>query len=714
MQDRASDRHTLLRRAACFLPLMLLGVAIGCGGSDPSPSTPAPVASPSPPPPPPPSPAPAPAPAAATESGDTSEEATPPAEDEASDTSLPQENNTQENTTEQSDTEAANMEDADAENGPTADVATPNEETPGDNASETDESSQPTEETDTAAEKPTRPEAIAEWKTDDYLTAMADEDPKLVEAVEHLGRQFVDNPSAAGLLVRLVKPPQPPEPTENEAADTNAQPAYSPPSQSDGAKLNAAIIGALGINNTNESRKALAQLLIGKIPTEDEAATVGLVLKALSENACPENEAILLRVLTEAEKLRPQTDGPVTAESLRQQAFDAVKEIASARLRVELAKHLLKPTTPGPQKTMLLPWLEETRPENLGAQMLLYGQDATPKETKAALEKQFTQAASTAMALALRISTGANGTPPVVAVGGYPATDTEAPDPDAPYRAIGPIWSPAGVAMIEARLSKLESLETQASLVMLGCVVPVKSTRSALWQTIDAHWDDGPADLISGGLLSQITSDPGVLMSLKSAADKQPSRRVVGREALEKFQETRQSWEKLADDAVKNWCRRLHEAALAEAATAQVGVQPAAGETTTVDLPIELHKDAKVACYHRVDWPADVQAKLPGVAVGPMEMRYVRIEEKARLVATKGFYRRRLNPAEKDLRETDDSVWMASCRTVPGTDRRRSIDLVITRADGPPKKDENDREADEAENLIIEILTLEMKDHAPE
>ena len=64
--------------------------------------------------------------------------------------------------------------------------------------------------------------------------------------------------------------------------------------------------------------------------------------------------------------------------SLHGAAVEAIKPTASERLRTELAKHLLQPTTPVPRQTMLRTWLEEAKPENLGAQMLLYGHDATP------------------------------------------------------------------------------------------------------------------------------------------------------------------------------------------------------------------------------------------------------------------------------------------------------------------------------------------------
>ena len=143
---------------ACVLPLMLLGVIVGCGGSEPSPSTPIPAASPAPPPPPPP-PAPAPSsPSTETEPGDPPVEGTPPGENE-----------------------------------PTGENPPEGGDTPDGEPSDTDESSQPTEETST------RPEEITDWKADDYLTAMADEDPKLVEAVEHLGRQVGQTKDAVPL-----------------------------------------------------------------------------------------------------------------------------------------------------------------------------------------------------------------------------------------------------------------------------------------------------------------------------------------------------------------------------------------------------------------------------------------------------------------------------------------------------------------------------------
>ena len=87
-----------------------------------------------------------------------------------------------------------------------------------------------------------------------------------------------------------------------------------------------------------------------------------------------------------------------------------------------------------------------------------------------------------------------------------------------------------------------------------------------------------------------------------------------------------------------------------------------------------------------------------------MEIHYVRIEEKARLVTTVGYYKRQLRV--RDTQPVDKGEWLDSLRiAAEKADWTRSIDVLITRAEEDP-----DRDPAEAEELIIQILSIEMKD----
>ena len=262
-------------------------------------------------------------------------------------------------------------------------------------------------------------------------------------------------------------------------------------------------------------------------------------------------------------------------------------------------------------------------------------------------------------------------------------------------------------------MGKVESLEEQAQLVVWAGTIPVPAIRTALWQTLDKNWAEGPKALEATGWTKQVVTDPSLVLLLKALVRKQLTLRAATKEAKEKFDENKKAWAKLADDLVLAWCDRFRAAAIAQ--TPEGEAAPAAPAPT---LAITLHKDAKITAQYQSRWPGDIQAKLPGVALGVMEIGYARLEGKARPSTTYGFYKRQLKPREQDYRETDERVWIESCRTSPETGRRRSIDVLFTRPDGAKKEtktsstDKPAKPSDEPEEMIIEILTLETDDPA--
>ena len=74
-----------------------------------------------------------------------------------------------------------------------------------------------------------------------------------------------------------------------------------------------------------------------------------------------------------------------------------------------------------------------------------------------------------------------------------------------------------------------------------------------------------------------------------------------------------------------------------------------------------------------------------------------------------GYYARQAQVRLSDARSLDNAVWLDGLRVVPQTDRRRSIDVFVSRP-GNQAADlmQDDMEAD----LVVEVLTIEIKDPA--
>ena len=328
--------------------------------------------------------------------------------------------------------------------------------------------------------------------------------------------------------------------------------------------------------------------------------------------------------------------------------------------------------------------------------------------------------------------------------------EEQAADPDFPYRLARQLWSPQFVAAIDARLEGVESLEEAAQLIMLASTMPIDSIRSRLHQTLQKHWTEGSGELDSAGLSGAVTSDPGFLILVKmlprkqSAANKTGARTKTGRttgrrttgrrttgrstrgrsttgrsraggglseataKLADKAEETRkqseqagEDWMRVSEEFNRALCERLEAAAMAAAGKADRSNQSAG------DSPVELHPDANIVAEYHLNWPQDVQKKLSEVAVGSTQLHYVRIEEKARFTSVLGYYRRKFTSCR--THEIEQGTWLDNLRIGADPGRKSSIDVFITKIEDDP-----DRPNDEEEELIVEILSIDVKDPAPE
>ncbi len=635
-----------------------------------------------------------------------------------------------------------------------------------------------------AEQKPPLPDDVANWKKDHYFRARREKDPKLLEAVAYLGETFSGKDTVAEGLTELLKPLPEEKTAEDEQAAKNppGAPGVVQPGAAGGIQpgsprisprgagmhprnagamtgLVEAIVTALGNNGSDTARKTIEGILAGTFATDDDRTAVEAALKTLLAHPGKENDALLLRVLTEPKKLRPDDrQGPWPADELQAKAFGLTKESASAELRLALAEALVQRGVKLDPKDQMHEFLLAAKPINCEAQLLLYERASTSEELKTRLEEQFLGYGSLAMARCLGVpekieeqSTGGMAhagvnpggellggfdrpgerlAPPKVkpgaAAGVSPGGETEKSEqPELGKRLAAGLWSKKFLALLEPKLTvrAIDSLEKNPKLILLGGTIPHDSTRALLNELLRERWGDGPKALESAGLTGEIITDPGVLTVIKMLHRREPAsyggRAAIARrpiptggskliEEARKKQQTGEEWMELSRQLIAAWCKRFHAAA--QVAQEEEG-ESASGGDAALKLPegFELHPDARVVASYHLSWPAEAPAEVAALKPGLLEVYYVRVEQVSRPRKATAYYSRQAKLRFTDARTIDKkTIWLDSTRIGSQKDRRRSLDILITPPEHyvPPDNPRNEDETD----LMIEILSVEIKD----
>jgi len=577
-------------------------------------------------------------------------------------------------------------------------------------------------------EKLPLPDDVAKWKKADYLRARAENDPKLLNAVEYLGEKFAGSEPAAQGLTDLLKP------LKVDPAPAGQPPgAVRPRNPAESTKLVETIVAALGSNGSAAAKSTLEQILSGSLATEDDKTAVEAALKTLVTNPSPEGDALLLRALTAADALRPaDRQGPWPAKELRAKAMELVKPSASEGLRLKLAEAFAERFAKLDAQDPMRELLSITDPLNCRAQLVLY-EGATAKDVKLKLEQQLLGYASTAMARMLGIPEGAEEG---VAVAVSPAAYGKKPDHELGLRLAAPLWSDKLLGLVEPQLADLRSFDKQSQLVLLAGTIPLEPMRAALAKQLRKHSSDGPKALETAGLIDKVVTDPGLLVLVKMLPRKEPKvarspadtlprpgrpvrppvtpppgrTGATGKVAeAQKKQQAELDWMTCSSKMVALWCKRFGAVAQAREKAAVESGKPAAN-LAAAKLPgeFELGPDAKVTAAYHLVWPDDAPAALGNAKPGSLEIHYLRIEETGKPKRLINFYRAQVKGG--DVRTNDKMVWIDSLRPGSQTDRRRSIDVLISRAPGEQGGElaKDDEDAD----LVVEILAVEIKDPA--
>jgi hypothetical protein len=378
---------------------------------------------------------------------------------------------------------------------------------------------------------PPLPEDVARWKKEHYFLARKKNDPKLPLAILCLAQKTQGSEDEARGLIELLKPlPAPAVPAAVTALGTalppGAQPmprgpgelrpepgmapGAAPRAASDYAKLVETIVTALGENSSPPALQTLAQIVGGTFGTDDDKTAVEAALKAMVAHPCAENDAVLLKVLTSPESVRPaDRQGPWPAKDLQAKAVELVKTSRSVPLRSQMVKLLPDQLGHASEANPIRDLLLATNVLNCGAQTALYEKESANKDLRSELqnrlEQQLTGYGTLALARLLKIpqegqggglpSPGGNVNPPGGAGSPPVAGAADKATTDPALEAAELLWSEKFRALVESQLNELHSLDKEPQLVLLAATIPQDSTRTALSKLLRKREIDGPKAL---------------------------------------------------------------------------------------------------------------------------------------------------------------------------------------------------------------------------
>ena len=317
-------------------------------------------------------------------------------------------------------------------------------------------------------------------------------------------------------------------------------------------------------------------------------------------------------------------------------------------------------------------------------------------------------------------------------------------DPELPYRVGRHLWGRDSVLLIVSpQLEDIESLSTGTAQILLASTIPTDVARAKLYETLKKHWEEGPATLEAAGLVNSVVSEPGFLAVIKSLprkdADQQrlptrgqryrtrqegagqpgggmpggglgmpgqagagqprpgqgrvgaakggrgdrgpagPGQGAPGQQADHRPEHPDFLWMDTSEALVRSMCVEFAAAAKAAAKEGK--------EVDPETRPIEIPPSANVIAEYDFDWPDSLsdQGSLSGVSLDQMKIHYLRMQQETSPTKVFAYFRRKMvRPSEHAM---EDGWWMESFRTMPQSDRKQSIDIVVTQREEPKKKD---------------------------
>jgi hypothetical protein len=194
-------------------------------------------------------------------------------------------------------------------------------------------------------------------------------------------------------------------------------------------------------------------------------------------------------------------------------------------------------------------------------------------------------------------------------------------------------------------------------------------------------------------------------------------------ETASKIQEAEEDWMEMSAALVRGWCKQLSAVAAAKPKSGTLAKPPGGAEADQL-----LAHGANVVASYRVSLPNEAPAGFSKAACNVLELSYVRAEESNKLKKAISYYRGQVQGRTAGTQigrrvsgVIGETVWIDSLRPGSQKDRRRSVDVLITRpqssrgAGESRGRDNAVKAGDDYEtDLIVEVLSIEIKDPSRE
>ena len=566
---------------------------------------------------------------------------------------------------------------------------------------------------------PHPPSDVSTWHEQDFYVARVLEEPTLLEAIDRAAQDRRDDEKLAEILTRLLQPAEYEglqQTVHGIDRETRAGSTRSARRRMDASagprgeasysrKVIESAIDALAKNTTPAASRALAQLILGKLATEDNATVAKTALESLATCPTEVHEEMLLRLAVEAEQLVAASGSTVRADSLSRRAFELLEEKATAAGRVRMAGYLLENNPSPTVRAKLENVLREVKPENLEAQVALYVRANGPNLARDTLAEQFAACSS-------RISEHLLGL----------QFSTNVEQSEFSARAAGLLWSDSFALAVEGRLNRLDSWADDPSLLSLALSLPSDVMRAALASRLDRQWWQGPNVDAAQLLADKALIEPGFLVLLRAAQSQHPEsaklpsltairnpRARRGRSERPGTQPSQHDiqaeWAELANSLALFWCERCRTAAHDRDAAERAEGRRIDWTNVVKALPVKPHSEDGLTAAHVATWAGGISHKKDGTAFDPLRVSYARIEERTRPTRLLAYYRRLLPDHQE--RAIPEGLCFEGMLKNTETGFLACADVRITRAAPEVRKlPEDDQE------LVVEVLVVQIRDPA--
>ncbi len=490
---------------------------------------------------------------------------------------------------------------------------------------------------------------------------------------------------------------------------------------------------SLAVNGSDDARAVLKRILLGKQPSDssDRVLTIA-ALRAIVNHLDEENQHVVTVLLAVPESVRPTGRGEITADQLQEECLRLVRPVASADLRLQLAKRINQATSTPNSRRRVLAMLCTDEPVNIGAQIELVVGGQLDPATLGRLDVQLGQTAQQVLDRLLRASATDWATLKITQPSAGNAED-ENPVVNLAFgqiaQAARQLWRPELSQALAARLDAAAGDDAEASKALLNfiSVLPNEVARKSLGRRLQAVSTDGSASEELSEIFIGVVRDPGLLIAVKelpreapgekhsnsntkpNSKNTKPAKEVALADTDTKQRSAKQTWLKTSEKFVHELIELLAKAPPTAATSSGTGRQldpvnstddfdkllqsptnspkkstsnPKNGqpsqENSGFDDIVKFHDGARVKIERDLDWPTDLRAGLETLTGNRLAVHYVRLTSESDIDTVVRFYQNQINGAL--LRTLNNNGRWIDSLTKLDDGQARSVDVLVTRA----------------------------------